>query len=261
MLGSSLPTAEVSTRTSMLELLGSNFSEKPLVSIGGLGPNGMAGGSQEQGQRSGVEASLAAMQNSIAQLAASISNTYTPQGKGAPPERATRTTEEISSAWAAQPTTGQHAVYANPVVGNCPRGHPPRNLPHRPRDRGSAARLRLPRVLWASSGLSNASVAKGSSGQADNKEKDKPLMTQKADRLAHIFTTLPELDHLQEDFQSQLDQLRNDLRDPRQPGARLDSAIAKQRKGGAKVQKCKEALKQAEEALQSAQEKLRVESR
>ena len=106
----------------------------------------------------------------------------------------------------------------------------------------------------ASSGLSYASVAKGSPGQADGKEKDKALMTQKAESLAHILETLPESDPLREEFQNQLDQLRNDLRDPRQPGARLDSAIAKQRKAEAKVQKCKEALKQAEEALHSAQE-------
>ena len=33
---------------------------------------------------SGTEAFLTAMQNSIAQLAASISTTYTPQGKGVP---------------------------------------------------------------------------------------------------------------------------------------------------------------------------------
>ena len=100
----------------------------------------------------------------------------------------------------------------------------------------------------------NASVAKGSSGQAEGQKKDKALMTQKAEKLAHILTTLPESDPLREDFPSKLDQLRNDLRDPRQPGARLDSAIAKQRKAEAKVQKCKETLKQAEEALQSAQE-------
>ena len=106
----------------------------------------------------------------------------------------------------------------------------------------------------ASSGLSYASVAKGLSGQADGKEKDKALMTQKAESLAQILETLPESDPLREEFQNQLDQLRNDLRDPRQPGARLDSAIAKQRKAEAKVQKCKEALKQAEEALHSAQE-------
>ena len=78
-------------------------------------------------------------------------------------------------------------------------------------------------------------------GQADGKEKDKALMTQKAESLAHILETFPESDPLREEFQNQLDQLHNDLRDPRQPGARLDSAIAKQRKAEAKVQKCKEA--------------------
>ena len=49
----------------------------------------------------------------------------------------------------------------------------------------------------ASSGLSYASVGQGPHEQA------------------HILTTLPESDPLREDFQSQPDHLRNDLKDPR----------------------------------------------
>ena len=79
-------------------------------------------------------------------------------------------------------------------------------------------------------------------------------MTQKAERLAHILAALRSRTLSERSSRTSWTQLRNDLRDPRQPGARLDSAIAKQRKAEAKVQKCKEALKQAEEALHSAQE-------
>ena len=220
---------------------------------------------------SGLQASLTAMQNSMAQLAASIQNTYTPQGKGGPPqgkgtpkgggkgngngkggerkaenlrpfsERATRTTEEIQCTGC--PTYNWTTRSACRSCG--------RKLPQGPVPSSQAAPSSC---SVASSGLSYASVAKGSSGQADGKEKDKVLLTQKAESLAHILETLPESDPLREEFQNQLEQLRNDLRDPRQPGARLDSAIAKQRKAEAKVQKCKEALKQAEEALHSAQE-------
>ena len=53
----------------------------------------------------------------------------------------------------------------------------------------------------ASSGLSYASVAKGSSGQAEGKEKEKALMAQKAESLAHILETLPESDPLIEETQ------------------------------------------------------------
>ena len=45
-----LPTSEVTTLEGKLKLLGSNFSEKPPVPIGGRGPNGMAGGSKGTGQ-------------------------------------------------------------------------------------------------------------------------------------------------------------------------------------------------------------------
>ena len=232
---------------------------------------------------SGLQASLTAMQNSMAQLAASIQHTYNPQGKGGPPqgkgapkgggkgngngkggerkaenlrpfsERATRTTEEIQCTGC--PTYNWTTRSACRSCGRkLPQG--PSTVKTAPPSQGPvpSSQAAPSSCSVASSGLSYASVAKGSPGQADGKEKDKALMTQKAESLAHILETLPESDPLREEFQNQLDQLRNDLRDPRQPGARLDSAIAKQRKAEAKVQKCKEALKQAEEALHSAQE-------
>ena len=59
-------------------------------------------------------------------------------------------------------------------------------------------------------------------------------------------------DPLREDLESQLEQLRAALKDPRNPGARLDSAMAKMRKTKAKVEKCQEQLRQAEASLKAA---------
>ena len=106
----------------------------------------------------------------------------------------------------------------------------------------------------ASSGLSYAAVAKGATGQTDPKKDDKTVLAQKADKLENLLATLDDTDPLREDLQPQLDQLRKDLRDPRQPGARLDSAVAKQKKAEAKVARCKEALRQAEDSLRLARE-------
>ena len=222
------------------------------------------------------------MQNSMAQLAASIQNTYTPQGKGGPPqgkgtgkgggkgngkggerkaenlrpfsERATRTTEEVQCTGC--PTYNWTTRNACRSCGRkLPQGlSTVKTAPPSQGQVPSSQAAPPSSCSVASSGLPYASVAKGSSGQADGKDKDKALMTQKAESLANILETLPESDPLREEFQHQLDRLRNDLRDPRQPGARLDSAIAKQRKAEAKVQKCKEAVKQAEEALLAAQD-------
>ena len=47
--------------------------------------------------------------------------------------------------------------------------------------------------------------------------------------MEHILATLPDTDPLREDFQTQPDQLRTDLRDPGQPNARLDSVVVKQK--------------------------------
>ena len=106
----------------------------------------------------------------------------------------------------------------------------------------------------ASFGLSYAAVTKGAAGQADPKKDDKTVLAQKADKLENLLATLDDADPLREDLQPQLDQLRTDLRDPRQPGARLDSAVAKQKKAEAKVARCEEALRQAEDSLRLARE-------
>ena len=59
-------------------------------------------------------------------------------------------------------------------------------------------------------------------------------------------------DPLREDLETQLEQLRAALKDPRNPTARLDSAMAKMRKAEAKVLRCEEQLCQAEAFLKSA---------
>ena len=48
--------------------------------------------------------------------------------------------------------------------------------------------------------------------------------------LEKLLATLAADDPLREDLETQLEQLRAALKDPRNPGARLDSAMAKTRK-------------------------------
>ena len=225
----------------------------------------------------GVESSLAAMQQSITQLTQAIGQTLTPQGKGQgkgsakgqgkgnakPPgarkaenlkphsERASPTVEEVSCI-----KCKAYNWTSRCVCRSCgtalPQGNkavtpPPSSGPATVKSGGASSSV-------ASSGLSYAAVAKGAPGQAEPKTDEKAVKTQKADKLEALLATLDPKDPLREDLQPQLDQLRNDLRDPRQPGARLDSAVAKKRKAEAKVAKCEEALRQAEESLRVAKE-------
>ena len=226
----------------------------------------------------GVENSLAAMQQSITQLTQAIGQTLTPQGKGQgkgsakgqgkgnakPPgarkaenlkphsERASPTVEEVSCIkckaynWTSR-CVCRSCGTALPQ-GNKAVTYPPSSGPATVKSGGASS------SSVASSGLSYAAVAKGAPGQAEPKTDDKAVKTQKADKLEALLATLDPKDPLREDLQPQLDQLRNDLRDPRQPGARLDSAVAKKRKAEAKVAKCEEALRQAEESLRLAKE-------
>ena len=111
---------------------------------------------------------------------------------------------------------------------HCPWGHfttrHPRPFRAKPR-----AFQQLPHVLLLPHLVFfYATVAKGDTGQADAKKDEKAFMSQKAERLEHILATLPDTEPLREDFQTQLERPRKDLRDPGQPGARLDSAVAKQ---------------------------------
>ena len=105
----------------------------------------------------------------------------------------------------------------------------------------------------ASSGTSYASVVKGETGPAETMKEEKGIQ-QKAESIEKWLAAMDKDDPLREDLESQLEQLRAALKDPRNPGARLDSAMAKMRKAKAKVQKCEEQLRQAEASLKSAQE-------
>ena len=104
----------------------------------------------------------------------------------------------------------------------------------------------------ASSGNSYASVVKGDTGPAETVKEEKGTQQKKAESLEKLLATMAKDDPLREDLESQLEQLRAALKDPRNPGARLDSAMAKMRKAEAKVQKCEEQLRQAEASLKSA---------
>ena len=106
----------------------------------------------------------------------------------------------------------------------------------------------------SSSGTSYASVVKGEIGQAENAKEEKNTQQKKAESIEKLLATMDKDDPLREDLESQLEQLRAALKDPRNPGARLDSAMAKMRKAKAKVEKCQEQLRQAEASLKAAHE-------
>ena len=76
----------------------------------------------------------------------------------------------------------------------------------------------------ASSGTSYASVVKGETGPAENAREKKGTQQKKAESLEKLLATLTKDDPLREDLEHQLEQLRAALKDPRNPGARLDSA-------------------------------------
>ena len=104
----------------------------------------------------------------------------------------------------------------------------------------------------SSSGTSYASVVKGETGPAENAKEEKNTLQKKAESIEKLLATMDKDDPLREDLESQLEQLRAALKDPRNPGVRLDSAMAKLRKAKAKVEKCQEQLRQAEASLKTA---------
>ena len=104
----------------------------------------------------------------------------------------------------------------------------------------------------ASSGTSYASVVKGETGPAETAKEEKGTQQKKTESIEKWLAAMDKDDPLREDLESQLEQLRAALKDPRNPGARLDSAMAKMRKAKAKVQKCEEQLRQAEASLHAA---------
>ena len=81
---------------------------------------------------------------------------------------------------------------------------------------------------------------------------DKQALSKRQAELETVMATLPEDSPLKEELGTQLDAVKDKLRDPRQPGARLDSAAARVKKATARREKAEETLKQAQEALERA---------
>ena len=81
---------------------------------------------------------------------------------------------------------------------------------------------------------------------------DKEALSKRQAELETVIATLPEDSPLKEELGTQLDTAKEKLKDPRQPGARLDSATASLKKATARREKAEETLKQAQEALEKA---------
>ena len=193
-----------------VQKLRGNFSENTPEAILVWGQDGMDASPAEgawEGGMTGVENSLAAMQQSITQLTQAIGQTLTPQGKGQgkgsakgqgkgnakPPgarkaenlkphsERASPTVEEVCCIkckaynWTSR-CVCRSCGTALPQ-GNRTATPPPSSGPATVKSGGASS------SSVASSGLSYATVAKGAPGQADPKTDDKAVKTQKADKL------------------------------------------------------------------------------
>ena len=227
--------------------------------------------------------SMTAMQNSISQLAQSICTRPPPgskgQGKGRPskdskgrarvrkpppgnarlPTSSPRRNEpnqqpKKSNARSVRThTTGQPEWFAARAAASFPRGMPPEPPPLRKALARPASKLvgvhhllALPREHL----MPLLSKAKPARPRAPKRKKH--TQQKKADSIEKLLATMDKDDPLREDLESQLEQLRAALKDPRNPGARLDSAMAKMRKAKAKVEKCQEQLRQAEASLKAA---------
>ena len=81
---------------------------------------------------------------------------------------------------------------------------------------------------------------------------DKEGLSKRQAELETIIGTLPDESPLKAELSTQLDSVKDRLKDPRQPGARLDSATAGVKKATARREKAEETLKQAQEALEQA---------
>ena len=81
---------------------------------------------------------------------------------------------------------------------------------------------------------------------------DKEGLSKRQAELETVIGTLPDESPLKTELSTQLDSVKEKLKDPRQPGARLDSATAGVKKATARREKAEETLKQAQEALEQA---------
>ena len=224
--------------------------------------------------------SMTAMQNSISQLAQSICTRPPPgskgQGKGKPSkghgkgarsspgerkapnlkpeeERAEPTTEEVKCPKCPSTYNWTTRVVCRSCGCKLPQGNASRTSPP-PKSTGPASVKTGGggSSSGSSSGTSHASVVKNETGPAETAKEEKNTQQKKADSIEKLLATMDKDDPLREDLESQLEQLQAALKDPRNPGARLDSAMAKMRKAKAKVEKCQEQLRQAEASLKAA---------
>ena len=111
----------------------------------------------------------------------------------------------------------------------------------------------VPRPLGTVPGKSYADAAAGSPPMSQSVlTLDKDGLSKRQAELETVIGTLPDESPLKTELSTQLDSVKEKLKDPRQPGARLDSATAGVKKATTRREKAEEALKQAQEALEQA---------
>ena len=109
------------------------------------------------------------------------------------------------------------------------------------------------RPLGITPGKSYADAAAGSPPASQSVlTLDKEGLSKRQAELETVIGTLPDESPLKTELSTQLDSVKEKLKDPRQPGARLDSATAGVKKATARREKAEETLKQAQEALEQA---------
>ena len=124
----------------------------------------------------------------------------------------------------------------------------------RPQGVSNAVTQSAPAAAKASGTVPGKSYAQAAAGVASQSVLllDKEALSKRQAELETVVATLPEDSPLKEELGTQLEVVKDKLRDPRQPGARLDSAAASLKKATARREKAEETLKQAQEALENA---------
>ena len=124
----------------------------------------------------------------------------------------------------------------------------------RPQGVSNAVTQSAPAAAKASGTVPGKSYAQAAAGVASQSVLllDKEALSKRQAELETVVATLPEDSPLKEELGTQLEVVKDKLRDPRQPGARLDSAADSLKKATARREKAEETLKQAQEALENA---------
>ena len=124
----------------------------------------------------------------------------------------------------------------------------------RPQGVSAAGTQSVPALAKTSGTVPGKSYAQAAAGAGSQSVLllDKEALSKRQAELETVMATLPEDSPLKEELGTQLEAVKDKLRDPRQPGARLDSAAASLKKATARREKAEETLKQAQEALENA---------